>query len=341
MKNISFNDQKISKKINSQYFLIPFSISLVLIGLIGPGFWKIKSPTFHLDNHFSPSRSDSNQTNLNLRNLKLDDVYTNSGLSTKDIFNKEIALAWSDQILKDVNDKLRIPRIFFSQLPDDLEAYEIKKRKKLFITILLPLLLKGNELIKIERKLTIKVFKEKKFQELKVICFKYKIKKSLCELTNESSMKKIRKLKNELLIKIDVLPISMMMAQAAIESGWGMSRFAQKGNALFGQWTWSKNKGIKPKNLPNAEFSVKSFKNLQESVNSYILNINSHPAYKKLRGYRNLMKLNNKVLQGKNCARYLEKYAETGYEYVNKVITMINQNKLEGFNNLSFMNLKS
>ena len=69
----------------------------------------------------------------------------------------------------------------------------------------------------------------------------------------------------------------MMLAQAAIESGWGLSRFAQRGNALFGQWTWNQNQGIKPKDNITAKFAVRSFKNIQDSVNSYIFNFKYSP----------------------------------------------------------------
>ena len=82
----------------------------------------------------------------------------------------------------------------------------------------------------------------------------------------------------------------MMLAQAIVESGWGGSRFAQKGNALFGQWTWDKKKGISPTGIDRPSFAVKSFKNLQDSVDAYILNLNTHPAYSKLRNYRKLIR---------------------------------------------------
>ena len=78
----------------------------------------------------------------------------------------------------------------------------------------------------------------------------------------------------------------MILAQSIIESGWGTSRFAQEGNALFGQWTWKNEDGIKPKGNLDANFSVKNFKSLLDSVNSYILNLNTHPAYEGLRNFR-------------------------------------------------------
>ena len=127
----------------------------------------------------------------------------------------------------------------------------------------------------------------------------------------------------------------MMLAQAIIESGWGGSRFAQKGNALFGQWTWDKKKGISPAGIDRPNFAVKSFRNLQDSVDAYILNLNTHPAYLKLRNYRKLVG-NPKNFQGYKFSRYLDKYAIIGFEYVNKINSMIKKNDLEKFNSLRF-----
>ena len=123
----------------------------------------------------------------------------------------------------------------------------------------------------------------------------------------------------------------MILAQAIIESGWGSSRFAQQGNALFGEWTWKNQAGIKPKDNLDANFSVKNFKNLLDSVNSYILNLNSHPAYKELRNYREKQIKTGKTVTGYEMAKFLEKYAEIGFEYVIKVTNMIKNNKLNEF----------
>ena len=140
-------------------------------------------------------------------------------------------------------------------------------------------------------------------------------------------------LQNLLLNRVNEFPISMMLAQAIIESGWGGSRFAQKGNALFGQWTWDKKKGISPAGINKPSFAVKSFKNLQDSVDAYILNLNTHPAYSKLRSYRKLVE-NSQNFEGHKFARYLDKYAIIGFDYVKKINLMIKENNLEKFNSL-------
>ena len=126
----------------------------------------------------------------------------------------------------------------------------------------------------------------------------------------------------------------MMLAQAVIESGWGSSRFAKEGNALFGEWTWKSNAGLKPRDNLNANFSVKSFVNISDSVNSYMLNLNSHSAYKKMRDYRSLMMKNGEKISGSKMANYLDKYAEIGIEYVVKVTDIIHSNKFDKFDNI-------
>ena len=126
----------------------------------------------------------------------------------------------------------------------------------------------------------------------------------------------------------------MILAQAIIESGWGSSRFAKEGHALFGEWTWENDVGIKPKENLDANFSVKKFKNLLESMNSYILNLNRHPAYKNMRSYRDLMNKTGNIITGYDTANYLEGYAEIGLEYVTKVTNMIRTNKLYRFEDI-------
>ena len=144
---------------------------------------------------------------------------------------------------------------------------------------MLPLLLNGNEKVSIERSKVINSFKEMNFKKLKKYCKKYKVKSIDCDNIDFLNYEKLKTLQNLLLNRVNVFPISMMLAQAIIESGWGGSRFALKGNALFGQWTWDK-KGISPAGIDKPNFAVKSFKNLQDSVDAYILNLNTSCIFK-------------------------------------------------------------
>ena len=144
-------------------------------------------------------------------------------------------------------------------------------------------------------------------------------------------------IKSELLNKINTIPISLILAQSIIESGWGASRFAQEGNALFGQWTWKNDDGIKPKGNLDANFYVKNFDSLLESVNSYILNLNTHPAYKGLRNFRISQYYAGKDITGNDMANFLDKYAEIGIKYVIKVKKMIEKNQLSIYKNATLV----
>jgi len=307
---------------------------LSILGLIGPGFWDIKSP-----NPIKFTNDHLTRATLGLKfnpnKLDLDNKFKNSKISSANYFGKEIAIAWSKNFIDQVKTEQRVPRIFFTQLPSDLNTYGINDKKKIFISIMLPLLINGNEKVYSERLNVIKYFKEGNFKKLKKSCQKYKLKIIDCDNINSLNKAKLKTLKNLLLNKVNVFPISMMLAQAIVESGWGGSRFAQKGNALFGQWTWDKKKGISPAGIDKPSFAVKSFKNLQDSVDAYILNLNTHPAYSKLRNYRKLIG-NPQNFEGHKFSRYLDKYAIIGFEYVKKINLMIKKNNLEKFNSLRF-----
>ncbi len=307
---------------------------LSILGLIGPGFWDIKSPyPIKFEKDYLTRASVGMSFNPN--NLDLDDKYNNSTITSRKFFGKEIAIAWSQNFLDQIKTKQTVSRVYFTQLPSDLNTYEIEDKKTIFISIMLPLLLKGNEKAFNERLGVIDAFKKINFTKLEKYCQKYKIKTMDCNNLSSLNVPKLEILKKLLLNRVNVFPISMMLAQAIVESGWGISRFAQKGNALFGQWTWDKKKGITPAGINRPSFAVKSFKNLQDSVDAYILNLNTHPAYSKLRSYRQLVG-KSQHFKGLKFSKYLDKYAIIGFEYVKKINLMIKRNNLEKFNSLTF-----
>jgi Bax protein len=174
-------------------------------------------------------------------------------------------------------------------------------------------------------------FSSNNIYQIENLSKKYKVKNfKKINFSNLTTLN-LSKIKEELLTKINKIPISMILAQSIIESGWGGSRFAQEGNALFGEWTWKTNVGIKPKGNMDANFAVKNFKNLLESLNSYILNLNSHPAYSEMRKFRALKYKMGKKITGYETANFLNKYAEIGFEYVIKIEDMIKSNRLYKF----------
>ena len=136
---------------------------------------------------------------------------------------------------------------------------------------------------------------------------------------------------------MDEIPVSIAIAQAAKETGWGTSRFAQEGNALFGQWTWSGD-GIKPTAAEdNTTHKVMRFKILQASVKAYHRNINTHSSYREFRNARAELRDENRELDSLVLSMYLDKYAETGKEYVKILQQIIKQNKLTDFDDAKLL----
>ena len=298
-------------------------IAFFMIGFLGPKFWKISQPIF------SFKSIQYNFSNPVVNVDRLNQFYSNSNYLSSDQFNKKVEVyRWSENILHYAKNDIPIPRMYFPYIPKNISQYETNKKKSVFTAILLPIALRGNELV-LEERMQMKIaFSTNNIYLIERLSKKYKIKNF--KKTNFSTLNRsdLRRIKLELLNKINSIPISLILAQSIIESGWGGSRFAQEGNALFGQWTWKNDDGIKPKENLDANFSVKSFDSLLDSVNSYILNLNTHPAYKELRNFRTSQYNTGKIITGNDMANFLEKYAEIGFEYVTKVKKMIKKNQL-------------
>ena len=298
-------------------------LSFFMIGFLGPKFWKISQPIFNFKS------IQYNFSNPVVSVDRLNQFYSNNNYLSSDQFNnKVVVFRWSENILNYVKNDIPIPRMYFPYIPKNISQYETNKKKSVFTAILLPIALRGNELVLEERKQMKIAFSTNNIYQIERFSKKYKIKNFKKINFSTINRSELRRIKLELLNKINTIPISLILAQSIIESGWGASRFAQEGNALFGQWTWKNDDGIKPKGNLDANFSVKSFDSLLDSVNSYILNLNTHPAYKELRNFRISQNNNGKNITGNDMANFLHKYAEIGFEYVTKVKKMIKKNQL-------------
>ena len=140
-------------------------------------------------------------------------------------------------------------------------------------------------------------------------------------------------------VRMDIIPVSLAIAQAAKETGWGTSRFAIDGNALFGQWTWS-GEGIKPAGADvDATYKVMKFNVLKASVRAYQRNLNTHSSYKKFRFIRAQLRDDNKKLDSLKLAEYLDNYAQTGTEYTKVLKQIIQQNQLKDFDEVKLLPL--
>ena len=130
---------------------------------------------------------------------------------------------------------------------------------------------------------------------------------------------------------------SLAIAQSAKETGWGTSRFAQEGNALFGQWTWS-GEGLKPKEADKNEgHKVMRFNVLQASVRAYQRNLNTHSSYEDFRLARAELRDQGRSLDSMVLSKYLDKYAETGNKYVEVLQKIIKQNNLTDFDDAKLL----
>ena len=230
--------------------------------------------------------------------------------------------------LKDVRKNKLVKPISLTLLPAEIKQIEnIKQRKDLFIQIILPLVIKENNYIKLDRKKLFSVLNKSKNTKIEKKWLESKFKQ-YGVVNNDLSTLKIR---------MDEVPISMTIAQAAKETGWGTSRFAQEGNALFGQWTWSGN-GIKPLSADSdTTHKIMKFRVLQASVKAYQRNLNTHSSYKAFRSARAELRDDNKKLDSLILADYLDKYAETGKEYVNILKKIIKQNNLTDFDDAKLL----
>jgi len=136
----------------------------------------------------------------------------------------------------------------------------------------------------------------------------------------------------ELLDKVDVVPVSLALAQAANESAWGKSRFAREGNNLFGIWTYDESQGIVPRNRqPGKKHLVRRFDSIADSVRYYIFTLNSHPAYVELRAIRAERRDSGQPLDGHSLADGLTRYSAKGEEYVRLIQAMISRFDLAAF----------
>ena len=215
----------------------------------------------------------------------------------------------------------RVKPIYISVLPAEINSIESTKEKKdLFIKIILPLVLEENEKIISDR--------NKLFRILGKIKNSKKEKKWLSKKFKEYEIKD-RDL-SELKIRMDIIPVSLALAQAAKETGWGTSRFAVEGNALFGQWTYSEN-GMEPYDNVSGDHKVMKFNVLQASVKAYKRNLNTHRVYKKFRLARAELRERGKQIDSLVLVKFLDKYAETGNEYIVVLQKIIKQNSLMDF----------
>jgi len=248
--------------------------------------------------------------------------------------NAETTLNLFDDLgydLKGIRAGQKVKPIYLTKLPKDLKTLgDTKKKRELFIKIVLPLILNENDKITEDRKKLFKIL-GKNFNTVgERVWLQRRFREYKIEDQDSGKLK----------MRMDIIPVSIALAQAANESGWGTSRFALEGNALFGQWTWSK-KGISPKNKdPDQSHKILQFQILKASVRAYKNNLNTHNAYKEFRETRAKLRQENKRIIGLDLTKYLKNYASIGEKYVVIIEDIIENNSLTDFDKADLLPIK-
>ena len=270
---------------------------------------------------------------LDLSNI-LEDVFKFDELPEDTV---RLSASTIEQLFKDTNYSLsevrrtkKVKPIRLSLLPNEMKSIESSgKRKSLFIKIILPLVLEENNRIIIDRKKLFSILNKNKNSKDEITWLNQKFKQYGVLNKDLATLK----------VRMDIIPTSLAIAQAAKETGWGTSRFAIEGNALFGQWTWS-GEGIKPAGADTAAtYKVMKFNVLKASVRAYQRNLNTHSSYKKFRFVRAQLRDDNKKLDSLKLAEYLDNYAQTGTEYTKVLKQIIQQNQLQDFDEVKLLPL--
>lgn len=228
-----------------------------------------------------------------------------------------------------------VPRLGLQQMPPDMGELNVEKKKKLFFRSVLPLILAENRRIHRQRDFVQQALSHYDSldadarRSLQAIAEEYRV-------TGDLAQPDVR---HRLLRRVDVVPPALALAQAAIESAWGDSRFTVEANSLFGVWTWKKSKGVVPeKRPPDAKHLVHAYPDLQASVRDYMHNLNSGHAYRLFRLKRQAMRADGRPLGAMALAGTLLRYSQRGYDYVVELrqimlgndLTRLDRLRLEG-----------
>lgn len=226
-----------------------------------------------------------------------------------------------------------VPRIFLASLPSALPTIDtVQDRKALFVSAMLPLILRANELILADRA-TIRRMRDnlatgKGLRNSERAWLRRREQEYRLRPTGKRTVAHL----NRLLQRVDIVPPSLALTQAAIESGWGTSRFAQQGNALFGEWLWGEGRGIVPTNRDaGKDHRIKAFDYLLDSVRSYMTNLNRNRAYQALRDRRAELRAAGQHVTGAALIPTLIAYSERGGDYVEDLYQVMQFNQFDRF----------
>ena len=323
---IKFKEQVLTN-ILITLFLITFVISLISVRPF------IKTVTSEIkftyvakeykSNFKSDNRTKKDNTEFS-NNKKNDENYI--GIDTQITLNLFENLKYD---LKSIRLGQSVKPVYLTKLPKDLKKIRsTNKRKDTFIKIIMPLILSENEKILEDRNKLFKILGKQSNSMGEKVWLKRRFKDYDVKGEDVTELKQ----------RMDIIPTSIAIAQAAKESGWGTSRFALEGNAMYGQWTWDGD-GIEPSQKDKEkEHKILKFPKLQSSVSAYMKNLNTHRGYSEFRKERAKKRESNKKITGVDLVDYLYNYAQTGSEYVKTLKKIIQQNNLTDFDSSILMN---
>ncbi len=292
-----------------------FAIGFFIVGPLWLANWQIKQSFVP----YSPIKH-------------VDIIHLQEGKSTI-----KLLAAYGFDLRKIRQKKSGVPALYFANLPRELtKLKDTREKKRLFLSALLPPILKVNNIITQDRQRLKKIILKLTLGEnateaeyywvtQKLVYYKIKVNDV------QDFMDRMDVILDELLSRMNVIPPQLALAQAAQESGWGTSRFSQKGNALYGEWTWGNGCGMVPRQRePGKKHRMKCFPTIIEAVSSYIHNLNTHRAYQELRQVRRRFR-DDQSMDVNALVETMTQYSQERDHYVTKIKNIIRVNRLNDF----------
>jgi len=302
------------------------ALSLVAIGLIVPGGFGIKPPQW-LNDRQPQDVASVPASDLDAGELSTSAVISRETLDVEDGLRPARqalapALSKPDQAKSNQTSVVIVSSKFARHIPAKHFEMTGDAQKQSFINLVLPLILAANDELLQRREAVQAAVQAHDRDKLDQWAVLYRIEVGKLDNTE---------LAERLLRRVDTIPVALALAQAAVESGWGTSRFARQGNALFGQWAWTESAGMRPLAASNDRAVVRSFGSLLESVRAYMHNLNTHQNYKRFRDARYRLKPQSEAVKARRLAVYLDSYAEIGQAYVKKLLVIISSNNFDHY----------
>lgn len=298
------------------------ALAMLALGLIVPGVFGVKPPQwFAVPQQQEPGQNLADGSAPTKAQIPATTIPVAS--ATAGITSARPDAAMSEQSSLSANPAIvMVPADFARRIPERHLALSGADQKQSFINLVLPLIVASNDELVQRRNAVKAAFDAKNRAMLEKWAVLYRVDP---EKLDDAELAK------QLLRRVDTIPVALALAQAAIESGWGTSRFALQGNALFGQWAWTESAGIRPLAASNERAVVRSFGSLLESVRAYMHNLNTHPNYQRFRLARQRLSPQNKTIKAGTLATYLDSYAEIGTAYVDKLRAVMSSNNFDQY----------